>query len=225
MASTIEHRLQRTKVASEMLVATLADYAIVRSLAADVFQAAQAEGITQADRDYVAAVDGLSNFGKISISQAKLVKYLVVSKAAVSYRVRRLTRLGYLTNLEDKRGLPHKLVAGTALPEIVPPLPSPCVLAAHLLDSGQEALIQPWVDPVSGENHDCRSHLFPVGEHVNTDSSASPSSPSEVFIGGMNTSERRNGPMSRAERFRTTWAEQNCTTPAVWILVVVANNK
>ena len=32
-------------------------------------------------------------------------------------------------------------------------------------------------------------------------------------------------PVSRAERFRTTWAEQNCTTPAVWILVVVANNK
>ena len=31
--------------------------------------------------------------------------------------------------------------------------------------------------------------------------------------------------VSRAERFRTTWAEQNCTTPAVWILVVVANNK
>ena len=23
--------------------------------------------------------------------------------------------------------------------------------------------------------------------------------------------------VSRAERFRTTWAEQNCTTPAVWI--------
>ena len=193
-ASAIEHRFQRTQVPPGRLIATLADYAVVHSLAADVFRAAQAEGITEADRTYVVAVDELSQSGKNPTSQAKLAGHLRVSKAAVSYRVRRLCGLGYLANLEEQRGRPAKLVPGAPLPEIVPPLPAPCVLAQYLLDAGQEHLVLPWVDPVSGEGHDCRSHMVVSGEHLNTDPSAAPSSPSEVFIGGVNTPEHLNGP-------------------------------
>ena len=126
-------------------------------------------------------MDELSEAGENPVSQAKLVGHLEASKAAVSYRVRRLVRLGYLANLEEQRGRPYKLVPGAPLPERVPPLPEPCVLAQHLLDSGQEDLIQVWVDPVSGE-------------HVNAGPSAPPSSPSEMFIAGVNSSERPNGP-------------------------------
>ena len=55
-ASAIEHRFQRPEAAPGLLTSTLADYAMVYALAADVFKAAQGEGITDDDRRCVAAV-------------------------------------------------------------------------------------------------------------------------------------------------------------------------
>jgi len=158
-ASAIEHRFQRPLAPDGSILANVADYAIVHSLAADLFRAVQGEGITQADRDTREKVVELSQAGERPVSQAELRQRLVVSKAVVSHRVNRLLKLDYLVNLETQRGRPAKLVPGAPLPEEVPPLPSPCNLARHLLATGRIDLVQPWVDPLTGQSHDCWAHL------------------------------------------------------------------
>ena len=96
--------------------------------------------------------------GDSPVSQAAVRDHLKLSKSSASYRVRRLLRLGYLANLADK-GEPMQLVPGTPLPDKPAPLPTPCDLAAHLIAMGRDELVQPFINPVTGEAHNCRIHL------------------------------------------------------------------
>ena len=41
----------------------------------------------------------------------------------------------------------------------MPPLPDPCELSAYVINAELQELVQPWVNPISGESHDCREHL------------------------------------------------------------------
>ena len=206
-ASAVLHRYQRPLGELGEAFATAADYAVVHSLVADLFRAAQSEGITDADRAFVAAVAELSQEGRTPISQSKLSNHVGMSKGAVSYRVRRLLSTGYLGNQEDRKGKPAKLVPGDPLPERVPPLPSPCDLVAFLLDSGGHGLVSPWVHPLNGEHHDCSQHLrkdeneepSPRSEHLNTGPSTAPRSRSEVFIRELNGGEHLNAPEGQPE--------------------------
>ena len=172
-ASAVEHSFQRPSVPDGVLMATLADYAHVHALAADAFQAAQEEGITPADREMAAVVEELSTpeegeAGDTPVSQAAICRHLKLSKSVVSYRVRRLLRLGYLSNLETAKGRPHMLVLGSPLPDQVPPLPDPCDMAKYLLEAGRPELVDPWVDPMTGQAHNCWEHL---GDGADFDSS------------------------------------------------------
>jgi len=107
--------------------------------------------------------------GDKPVSQAAIRTNLRLSKSQTSYRANRLLKMGYLSNLENQGGKPHKLVPGAPLPEEVPPLPSPCELSTHLLGRGRLDLVGPWVDPVSGAVHNCWDHIdansveFPEG--------------------------------------------------------------
>ena len=163
-ACAVEHRFQRTTTSNGTIIATVADYAMVHSLIADVFRAAQGEGVTQADRDMVKAVETLSKdasdkIGAKSISQAELIQHTNQPKSTVSYRAKRLLSLGYLVNLETGKGKPHKLVPGTTLPDEAKALPSPCELSEHLFNINQTELIKPWTDPVNSETHNCLEHV------------------------------------------------------------------
>ncbi|HEY82518.1 MAG TPA: MarR family transcriptional regulator [Dehalococcoidia bacterium] len=163
-ASAVEHQYQRSKTQDGRIIATVADYAHVYSLVKDVFQAVQEEGITRADREMIAAVEYLttpedSKPGEKPVTQAAIRSHLGLSKSQVSYRVNRLIGLGYLANLEQRRGKPQQIVLGAPLPEEVPPLPSPCRVAEWLIEAGRDDLVIPWVDPVTGEVHDCAKHV------------------------------------------------------------------
>jgi hypothetical protein len=178
MASAIEYKYQRQREPDGRIVANLADYAHVYTLISDAFQAAQAEGVVKADRETVAAVTELSTPangqpGERPVTQAEVRSELGLSKGGCSYRVRRLIGLGYLANLADK-GKPMKLVPGAPLPDEAAALPAPCELARHLAQN-RPGLIVPWVDPVTGELHDCRksclcsvpgNHIEPSEEEV-----------------------------------------------------------
>ena len=124
-ACAIEHRFQRLSGTNGHIIASLADYGIVHALAGDIFQNAQAEGITQADRETVGIVGDLYEENQTPVSQAQLRERLGLSKGAVSYRVNRVLALGYLTNSEQRKGRPSQLLPGIALPEKSPPIPSP----------------------------------------------------------------------------------------------------
>jgi hypothetical protein len=163
-ACAVEYSFQRSKSPEGSILATVADYAMVYSLFADTFQNAQAEGINENDRKMVDILltlskprDGSSIL--TTISQADLRNYMQLSKSTASYRVKRLLRLGYIINLESDKDKPMKLVPGSRLPDKPEPLPDPCTLSQHLLNTNLPELIIPWVNPISGEVHDCRKHI------------------------------------------------------------------
>ncbi len=181
-ASDVEHRYQRENKDTGSTQATLADYAHVHALVGDAFRAAQAEGIVKADREMVAAVAELTTPpggkpGETPVSQAGLRAHLKLSKSSDSYRVRRLLKLGYLLNLEESKGKAMKLVPGAPLPDEPDPLPSPCELAEHLVAIGRAELVTPWMDPVTGGVHDCRSHLACETTNDGISGSVPPSEP------------------------------------------------
>lgn len=170
-ASTIEHRYQRILSPEHRVIATIADYGHVHALLADVFASAQAEGITEADWDMVTALSELlevidGGSAGNSVTQSQLRQHLGLSKSSAQYRVRRLLDLGHLVNKADKigPGRPMELALGAPLPDRPDPLPSPCDLGEYLYASGRLDLIQPWVDPVTGQGHDCRTHLGISGD-------------------------------------------------------------
>lgn len=176
-ACAIEYRFQRTANPAGQIQATAADYAMAYALVADTFRDIQAEGITPHDRAMVNAVieETTPPGGKPSdspITQAALRTYMKLSKSSTSYRVKRLLKLGYLANLENRKGMEMKLVPGAPLPDEPAPLPSPCDLAEYLAQSGFPQLVIPWVDPVTGNRHDCREHLDKKYLNTPTTSSA-----------------------------------------------------
>jgi hypothetical protein len=164
-ASAVEYRYQRPRTQDGRLIATVADYAHVYLLAKDAFEEAQEEGITRADREMIAAAEQLTTPdggkpGEKPVTQATIRSHLRLSKSQVSYRINRLIGLGYLANLEQRKGKPQQIVLGAPLPEKVPPLPSPCEVAQWLVETGRSDLVMPWVDPVDGTVHNCTDHLL-----------------------------------------------------------------
>lgn len=178
-SSAVFHQFQRVRGPDERIRASLADYAHVHTLSASLFNAVQDEGITDADRDMVAAVakltapptvlqdDGFDESGSANpTTQAALKAFCKLGKSQVAHRVSRLLKMSYLVNTETRKGRPHQLLPGVPLPEPAPPLPSPCDLATHLIDAGRYDLIGPWIDPVTGEFHNCFSHLPPTPDRT-----------------------------------------------------------
>lgn len=162
-ASTIEHRFQRRTSENGRIVANLADYAIVRTLVLDAFQAVQAEGITDADREMVAVVSKLATGTGKGVSQADIRAETKASKSTVSYRINRLLESGHVIDKAERKGKgnPQQLMPGAPLPEEVVPLPTCCELAKILLDRELPDLIEPWVDPTTGDIHMCLENNFP----------------------------------------------------------------
>jgi len=97
--------------------------------------------------------------GEKPVTQAAIRSHLGLSKAQASYRVNRLIGLGYLANLEQRKGKPQQIVPGAPLADEVPPLPSPCQVAEWLVEIGRSDLVMPWVDPVDGTVHNCADHV------------------------------------------------------------------
>jgi hypothetical protein len=81
-------------------------------------------------RQTVEAVRELAAQHPDGVPQSALVKVLNLDRGPVSRRVRVAIDRGYLTNLEDRRGRPAKLVLGDALPEEQEILPHPEALEA-----------------------------------------------------------------------------------------------
>jgi biotin operon repressor len=164
-ASAVEYKYQRKQSSTGRTIATMADYAHVYNLADAAFQAAQEDGITEADRKMVSVVERLTTPiggkpGEEPVSQAKIAEKTKMSKGQISYRVKRLITAGYLANQETAKGKPHKLVPGAALPDKVPPLPTPGQLSEWLIQNNMADLIIPWVNPISGAIHNCANYLF-----------------------------------------------------------------
>jgi hypothetical protein len=100
------------------VVAEVEDYARARELLVPTFDSVATEGVTDAVRRTVDAV----NEGE-DVSEAELAARLKLSKSAIWYRVNRALNGGWLRNLEARHGLAARLVRGAPMPELVSALP------------------------------------------------------------------------------------------------------
>jgi hypothetical protein len=124
-AHALLHRATRGQDEQGRIVAALADYVAVRELVRPIIEEGVGATVRPETRETVQAVAELEALGEGGVPQARLARRLELDKGAVSRRVRVALEGGYLRNLEERRGRPHRLVVGDPLPEELVLLPEP----------------------------------------------------------------------------------------------------
>ncbi len=113
------HQQHRAPAPGGGIVATVTDYKEACSLLAPSFEAAASAGPTGAIRETVLEI-GLS---ERDVSETDLARRLELTKQAISWRVTRAVREGWLVNDERRSGRPYRLRRGNELPWPKSPLP------------------------------------------------------------------------------------------------------
>jgi hypothetical protein len=123
-AHAVLHQMTRARDPEGRILATIADYAVVRRLVRHLMAEALEVGVSPEVRDTVEAVARLGAT-QPSISVTALARQLELDVSTVSRRVQVALHLGYLDNLSSGRGRPFQLVPGKPLPTERPILPYP----------------------------------------------------------------------------------------------------
>jgi hypothetical protein len=119
------HRATRDRDRSGRTIAIIEDYAVVRELVADLISEGVGATVSPETRETVRAVDELAPNHADGVRQTVLADRLALDRGTVSRRVRKALDGGYLKNLEDKRGKPHRLLPDDPLPDEQVILPQP----------------------------------------------------------------------------------------------------
>ena len=124
-AHALLHGASRDRDHRDHTVATIEDYAAVRELVADLISEGVGRTVSPETRETVQAVESLAPDHEDGVRQTALAEELDLDRGTVSRRVRKALDGGYLRNLEDKRGRPHRLLPDDPLPEEQLILPEP----------------------------------------------------------------------------------------------------
>jgi len=122
------HQVNRETDPSGAIIATIDDYHAVRDLVAGLMSAGAEASVHATIRATVEAVRSLLEKPEWSESGATVdavARELKLDKSAASRRARSAISLGYLVNLETKRGRPCKLKIGDPMPDDLELLPLP----------------------------------------------------------------------------------------------------
>lgn len=123
------HQVKRGRDEYGRIVASDADYRAVYDLVIDLVNEGVQATVSNATRETVNTLIAMGAGVGNAKSVAELAERLNLDKSAASRRVRVAESLGYINNLEDRRGKPAKLIPGDPLPEETPILPHPDVLS------------------------------------------------------------------------------------------------
>jgi hypothetical protein len=143
-ACALLHQCQRRLDADGRVVASIADYAMVRRLLGRAFSATSAESLTEAQRQAVEAVRRLHKWATGAVTYEAVARQLNIDRSAAQRRLERPLALGYVENEEKRWRRPAKLAPGAQLPGLSQ-LPDPEDLALAF-----PHLAQSWVDPIDG---------------------------------------------------------------------------
>ena len=115
----------RLKDETGRVIATVADYAAVRDLVADLVAEGVDATVKPEVREVVETTARLLAEGLDEVRQTDLTKALKLDKSAISRRVAGALDGGFLKNLEERKGRPARLVLGDPLPANREVLPLP----------------------------------------------------------------------------------------------------
>ena len=128
-AHALLHQRNRERHADGRVVATLEDYAAVRALVEPVFAGSVSSGVTKEVRATVEVVAKLTPSAGDVATISSVAAELNMSVSGTWHRVGKAIRGGWVVNLETRRRQPARLCAGEPLPDDVPALPEPEVVA------------------------------------------------------------------------------------------------
>jgi len=138
------HQASRRCDDSGRIIATLEDYAAVRALVADIVSEGVDATVSPAVRETVTAVSELCDEGAgAPASLGQLTARLRLDKSAVSRRVTVARKLGFLINLETRKGRPAQLALGAPLPEELEVFPTVEALQCCSAETGVSSAPSP----------------------------------------------------------------------------------
>ena len=120
-AHALLHQATRERDRRGRIVATLADYAVVRGLVHDLIADQLESAVPKTVREAVQAVRDLA--GETETTTARVAAKLELDRSTASRRLRVAIERGFVKNLETKRGQPARLAVGDPLPTDEPVLP------------------------------------------------------------------------------------------------------
>ena len=135
-AHALLHQVTRNRDADGRIIAELEDYVIVRDLVADLVGEGLEATVSAAVRQTVMAVKNLNSSEGVSVTT--VANKLRLDKGSASRRVKKALGDGYLTNLEDRKGRPARLVLGDPLLEDAEVLPLPDALSVECCSVARE---------------------------------------------------------------------------------------
>jgi DNA-binding MarR family transcriptional regulator len=147
-ARAILHQANRERDRQGMIIAHLSDYAAVRELVSDAISEGAEASVSATVRETVEAVasvggEFLPYDEQPGVSLTEIAKKLGLDRSAVSRRAKVAAGLGYLKNLENRRGRPARYVIGDPLPEGQELLPSPEALQRRMGVQAAECNAEP----------------------------------------------------------------------------------
>ena len=123
-AHALLHQATRQRDSEGRIVATLADYAAVQALVADLVAEGVEATVPATVRETIDAVKKARGVSDQPVRVSKVAELLGIDKSAASRRVAVALERGYLANDEAAKGKPYKLVIGDRLPEDTEVLPT-----------------------------------------------------------------------------------------------------
>jgi len=145
-AHAMLHQVSRPRDPEGGILATPADYAAVYALVIDIIAQGVQATVDPRIRETVTAVKELDTPRDSGVKVTAIAKALSIDKSAALRRVRVAIEEGYLTNLEERKGRPARIVLGDPLPEERTVLPHPDTLAGDRGGGGVLSL-PPTVQP------------------------------------------------------------------------------
>ena len=127
-AHALLHQANRERDREGRIIATIADYAIVRGLAADFVSEGMEATVSPTVRETVTTVGRLHHKTKKAATLRDIAEELKLDKSTASRRVSTAIDKGFIKNLEDQRGKAGRYVPADPLPDDVEILPPPEVL-------------------------------------------------------------------------------------------------
>ncbi len=137
-AHTLLHQSTRERDGSGRIVASLADYAAVRELVADLVAEGVEATVPVTVRETIAAVERARGRSDGPVTVTAVARQLKVDKGAASRRVAVALDRGYLRNEEIGKGKPARLTLGDPLPNDLKVLPGPEDLRRVLSGCGDD---------------------------------------------------------------------------------------
>jgi len=176
------HQANRELDVEGRIIASMADYAAVRSLVGDLIaegvEAAVSPTVKETVRAAARVLDG-------DVSEATVVdvaKVLKMDRSSALRRVRSALDLGYLRNLEDRRGRPARLQLGSALPQDADLLPTVARLHGCSADGrDDDSPLSPTADDQSEQAFAIRTETRPASAHSQRRQTAGVDDEREVF--------------------------------------------